>query len=38
MVNSVITHTKPTYMNNTTLGSVAVSFEHTLKSFGHANS
>ena len=36
--NGVKTHTKPIYMNNTTLGSVAVGFEHTLMSFGHANS
>ena len=37
-LNSVRTHTKPLYMNNTTLGSVAVGFEHTLISFSHANS
>ena len=36
--NRVKTHTKPIYMNNTTLGSEAVGFEHTLMSFGHANS
>ena len=35
--NSVITHTSQLYMDNTTLGSVAVDFHHTLKSFGHAN-
>ena len=36
--NSVLTPTKPLYMNNATLGSVVVSFENTFKSLGHANS
>ena len=36
--NGVITHTKPIYMINTTFGCVAVSFENTFESFGHANS
>ena len=36
--NQISTHTKPLYINNTTLGSVALGFEHTLMSFGHANS
>ena len=35
--NSLITHTNQLYMDNTTLGSVAVGFDHILKSFGNAN-
>ena len=35
--NSVVIHAKQLYMNNTTLGSMAFGFDHTLKFFGHAN-
>ena len=35
--NSVITHTKQLYMDNASLGSVAVGFDYILNYFGHAN-
>ena len=35
--NGVITHTKHFYMDNATLGSVAVGFDDILNYFGHAN-
>ena len=36
--NSIITHTKQLYVNNTTLGSVVVGFDYSLEPFDHANS